>query len=937
MKHLHLALTVALAVASSAALAEQVPTPMEFLGHDMGEDRYVVSYSDTVRYWQRLAASSDRIRLVDIGPTVEKRRQMMAIVSSPENLALLETYRDISERLGRAENLTDEQARQLAEKGKAVVWVDGGIHSSETLTHSAIVQQVYDLVSSDDPEAKRIRNNVIILFAADNPDGQELVANWYMRHADPADREADFESLPKLYHPYVGHDLNRDFYMAQMPETQNITNVLFRQWRPQVVMNQHQTGPAGTVVFIPPFRDPFNFNFDPLVMTSLEEVGAAMQSRLLSEGKRGGTSRNGAHYDTWYNGNLRSASYFHNAIGILTETIGKPVPIDIELVPERQLPASHQPAPIAPGKWHIGQSLQYSLTLNRAVLDHAAANREKLLFNIYRMGANSIARGSADHWTMTPSRIAEMHAASAATGAKPVPTRTRGSSSIAPGYYDQIMRAPENRDARAYVIDPGQRDYPTAIRLLNALIRLGVDVDQANASFVANGKRFPAGTLFVRTAQAYRPHILDMFEPQDYPENFEFPGGPPIPPADATGYTPAFQMGVSFDRVLDAIDAPSTRISTPLATPSGRIAGKGNAGFLADHGANNSFVLSNRLLKAGQQVFWLTEPRTVAGGPSERGALWIPASPTSERIVADAVQSLGINVERIKTPPREEKVPLRLPRIALADTYGGLMPTGWMRWIFDQFEFPFTLVYPQRLEKGDLNQDFDAVLLPHGAFTMAAGRADDDGMFRGRSNAKQPAPKDIPTEFHPWLGQITADSTMPQIDRYVQQGGTLIALGGSAQAVVQALELPLADAVAETVDGRSARPPRNRFYVPGALIQATIDRSSPIAYGLPEHIDLFFEDSPVWAPTPGAADLKSPVRFANTPALRSGWAHGLERLRDAAAVVQYTRGAGQITLFGPEIALRGQTHGAFKLLFNAMYLSAMDEQNQAWEAVGNAE
>lgn len=924
MKRLSSALAIALLASSGIALAEPAPTPMEVLGHDMGEDRYVVSYSETIRYWQRLAESSDRIRLVDIGPTVEKRRQMMAVVSSPENLAMLATYKDISERLGRAENITEEQAQRLAEQGKAVVWVDGGIHSSETLTHSAIVQQVYDLVSSDDAEARRIRDNVIILFAADNPDGQELVANWYMRIADPTQREADFESLPKLYHPYVGHDLNRDFYMAQMPETQNIANILFREWRPQLVLNQHQTGPAGTVVFIPPFRDPFNFNFDPLVMTSLEEVGAAMQSRLLSEGKRGGTSRSGAHYDTWYNGNLRSVSYFHNAVGILTETIGKPVPIDIELVPERQLPGSHQPAPIAPGKWHIAQSLQYSLTLNRAVLSHAAANREKLLLNIFRMGAASIARGSADHWTMTPRRVADMHAASAAVGAKPVPTRTRGSSSIEPQFYDQVMRAPENKDARVYVIDPGQRDYPTAIRFLNSLIRLGVDIDRANVAFKANGKHFPAGTLFVRTAQAYRPHILDMFEPQDYPEKFEYPGGPPIPPADATGYTPAFQMGVAFDRLTEGLDVPTTRISQPLDVPAGRMTGNGRAGYLVSHGANNGFVLTNRLLKAGERAFWLTTPRSVAGGPAEAGAIWIPATPASSRIVTESVTSLGLNVERVSVVPREPKSLLRLPRIALADVYGGLMPTGWMRWIFDQFEFPFTVVYPQQLETGNLDEDFDAVILPHGAFAMGAARADDDGMFRGRSNGKQPAPEHIPAEFHSWLGQITADGTMPKIDRFVRNGGSLIALGGSAQAVVQALDLPLADAVAGTENGRTTRPPRNRFYVPGALIQATTDPASPLTYGLPQHVDLFFEDSPVWKALPSATGSQSSVRFSGKPTLRSGWAHGLDRLNDAAAVVQYPWQKGQISLFGPEIALRGQTHGAFKLLFNAMYVSAID-------------
>ncbi|KGB55972.1 Zinc carboxypeptidase [Sphingopyxis sp. LC81] len=922
MKKLAAVTAFAWLITTSAAIAGPVPTPKEVLGHDMGEDRYVASYSETAIYWKRLAEVSDRIKLVDIGPTVEKRRQLMAIVSSPENLALLDKYKDISERLGRAEGLTDEQARALAAEGKAVIWVDGGIHASETLTHSAIIQQVYDLVNSDDAEAKRIRDNVIILFVANNPDGQELVANWYMRIKDPAKREAGFESLPKLYHAYVGHDNNRDFYMAEMPETQNITRVLFRDWRPQVVLNQHQTGPAGTVVFIPPFRDPFNFNFDPLVMTSLEEVGAAMQSRLLAEGKRGGTSRDGAHYDTWYNGNLRSISYFHNAIGILTETIGKPVPIDIELVPERQLPGNNQPAPIAPQKWHIGQSLEYSMTINRAVLSYAAANREKLLFNIYRMGANSIARGSEDSWTMTPTRVAEMHTASAATGAKPVATRTRGSSSIEPRFYEAVMRNPANRDARAYVIDPGQRDYPTAVRFLNALIKLGVDVDRASAPFSANGRKYPAGTYFVRTAQAYRPHILDMFEPQDYPENFEYPGGPPIPPADATGYTPAIQMGIGFDRVLDPLDVSSERVSTLLSNSPGRIVGEGKAGYLVGHGANNSFILSNRLLKVGQPVSWLSQPVSVAGSVAEPGALWVPASPAATRIVESAASELGLDVERVSAAPAGERTSMRRPRVALVDVYGGLMPTGWMRWIFDQHEFPFTIVYPQQLDAGKLRKDFDVVILPHAAFQLQTARASGDGMFRGRGDDKQPKPEDIPAEYRGWLGTVSAEKTIPALRAFVDAGGSLIAMGGSAQAVAQAMGLPVEDAVAEAVDGKSARPPRSKFYVPGALVEASVDPASPLTYGLSGKVDLFFDDSPVWKLKPGAAGVQVPVRFAGVPKLRSGWAHGLERLDGAAAIVEVDRGKGRIVLFGPEVALRAQTHGAFKLLFNAIYLGA---------------
>ena len=921
MNKIRFALLLLLA-AASPALAK-VSTPKQVLGHEMGEDRYVPSYVDLVRYWRQLAAESDRIKLLDIGGTTEGRRQIMAVVSSPENVARFEEYRGISERLGRAEGIDEAAARALAARGKTVVWVDGGLHASEVEAQTALIQQVYDLVSSDDPEAQRIRDNVIILFASDNPDGQDLVADWYMRFKDPAKRESDFQSLPKLYHPYIGHDNNRDFYMAEMPETQNIARVLYRDWRPQIILNQHQTGPAGTVLFMPPFRDPFNYHYDPLVITSLEELGATLESRLLSENKPGGTTRSGASYDTWYNGNLRTSAYFHNAIGVLIEIIGMPVPIEIPFVPERQIAKNDQPMPVRPQMWTMRQSVSYSLSINRALLSYAAANREKLLFNIWRMGANGIEKGNRDSWTVTPDRIAAAHAASAATGAKPMPTRTTGSSAIATRFFNDVLRDPAARDARAYVIPPEQRDFPTAIRFLNALIKLGVSVDRATAPFAANGRSWPAGSYVVRAGQAYRAHILDMFEPQKYPNNFQYPGGPPIPPADASGYTPAFQMGVKFERVLDALDAPTERVTGLIKPYPGRVEGQGTAGYLVGHGTNNAFILSNRLLKAGQPVFWLTTPVPVAGAAPEPGALWIPATPRSTAILREGVAELGVDAQAIDAPPAGPMMAMRAPRVAMVDLYGGLLPTGWLRWILDQYEFPYTIVFPQRLDKGGLKRDFDVLIVPDSAIPNDRSGGE-GGMFRGRFDIKQPDPASIPAQYRPWLGVISPEKTLPALKAFTADGGAILGMGSSASGLVAGFSLPVSDPLREIVEGKSQPLPRTKFYVPGALLTATTEPGDPLVYGLPDKVDLFFDSSPVFRLTDTAGGT-APVRFVGPSLLHSGWAWHQERLDGAAAVVDLPVGKGRVILFGPEIALRAQTQGAFKLLFNAIYYGAAQQ------------
>jgi len=235
--------------------------------------------------------------------------------------------------------------------------------------------------------------------------------------------------------------------MSNMPETTNMNRQFFIEWFPQIVYNHHQTGPAGAVIFMPPFRDPFNYNFDPLIPLGIELVGTAMHSRLVAEGKGGSAMRTGANYSTWWNGGLRTVTYFHNMIGILTEIIGSPTPIDIPLVPEKQLPIGDWPLPIAPTtgtqKWHYRQSIEYEMSNNRAILDLASRYRETFLYNIYRMGMNSIEKGNKDYWTVSPKRIAALDAAAAKEPARVI--------AIAEGHFDHAK-------IRAYAMRKGKLD-----------------------------------------------------------------------------------------------------------------------------------------------------------------------------------------------------------------------------------------------------------------------------------------------------------------------------------------------------------------------------------------------------------------------------------------------------------------------------------------------
>src|SRR3982750_1425078 len=456
-------LVASLLIGTSVPAQQQnhVTSPREFFGHNIGDDYWLATYDQFVDYWKKIDAESDRMQVVEIGRTAEGRPQLMAIVTSPENFRKLARYKEIARKLALAENLSEAEARALAHEGKSVVWIDGGLHATEVLGAHQLIETTYQLVSRTDPETMRILNDDIILAVHANPDGMQLVSNWYMQEADTLKRNMN---IPRLYQKYIGHDDNRDFYILNQPETVNDARIQYHEWFPQIVYNHHQTGPAGTVMFAPPFRDPFNFNFDPLIPVELDLVAASMHSRFEAEGKPGVTMRSGSTYSTWWNGGLRTTGYFHNMIGLLTETIGNPTPTTIPFVPEQQLPRADLPYPIAPQRWHFRQSIEYSLTANRAVLDIASRYRETLLYNMYKMGRNSIERGNRDTWTASPSDIEAVKkaiAAGAGDGQReggqarggavgdPIFQFGRGADVK---YYNEVLRNPAHRDPRGYIV-----------------------------------------------------------------------------------------------------------------------------------------------------------------------------------------------------------------------------------------------------------------------------------------------------------------------------------------------------------------------------------------------------------------------------------------------------------------------------------------------------
>ncbi len=905
------AFTAVLCFTILTGFAQNIPTPKEHFGFTIGDNYQLATFTQTEAYFKKLGASSEKAKYTVIGKTEEGRDQFMLIVTSVQNHKLLERYKTISQKLGNAAGLTAAEATQLAKEGKAVVWIDGGLHATETVGIHQLIETAYQLLSRNDDETLRILDDVIILMTHANPDGQELVSNWYMREANPEKRS--ISNLPRLYEKYAGHDNNRDFFMLNLKETQNIGRQLFVEWIPQIMYNHHQSGPPGSIVAGAPYRDPFNYVFDPLIITGLDAVGAAMQNRLNAENKPGYTSKAGSVFSTWYNGGLRTTTYFHNMIGLLTEIVGSPNPSNIPLVTSRLIPNAATPNPIVPQKWLFRQSIDYSVSLNYAVLNYASRHRDELLMNIYLMGKNAIDKGNKDTWSLSPLKIDEMNRLyqDSLKRIKGIAeTGSRNTANLPVKFYDSVMQNVAFKDPRGYIIPADQPDFGTAVAFLNALIKTGVEVQKAIADFTVAGKKYPANSYVIKTNQAFRPHVLDMFEPQDHPNDFQYPGGPPISPYDAAGWTLAYQMGVQFDRIMDGFDGPFEK--NPLGKEikiNGKAVPNSSAGYVLDARANQSYKAVNNLINAGADVYRITNVSNNSGYSS--GSFYIPSGTKAKSIIDKTVAENNVQFIVVNQKPNSISK-IKKARIALWDTYGGSMSSGWVRWILEQYNYSFDVVYAKDIDTGNLRMKYDVIVFVEGAIPAIDSRG------TGRALIDEDK---IPDEFKKTVGRITADKSIPQLLKFTEEGGNIVTIGSSTQLAYH-FKLPVSNAMVEIENGMEKALSRDKYYTPGSILKVNVDNSLTAASGLKAQTDVYFDNSPVFKLNPEAVTsgaIKPIAWFGSDNPLKSGWSWGSAYLKNGVTAFEASLKKGKLYAFGPEITFRAQAQGTFKLLFNQLY------------------
>jgi hypothetical protein len=399
-----------------------------------------------------------------------------------------------------------------------------------------------------------------------------------------------------------------------------------------------------------------------------------------------------------------------------------------------------------------------------------------------------------------------------------------------------------------------------------------------------------------------------MFEPQDHPNDFQYPGGPPVRPYDAAGWTPAFTMGIEFDRVLDDFNGPFETIAYGLIQKAiGKInASAAIAGYSFSTKENAAYYAINTLLTMGIEVYKNKDQYFVAAN-------------TANKKLQETIESLsaekGIIFNGLTAKPTNMNDKVMPQRIALWDRYGGSMSSGWVRWIFEKYNFPFQLIYAKEIDASNLKDKYDVIVFVEGAIPSLKPEASNG------YEEKEPKTEDIPEIYQASLGKITAQKSIPALNTFLQNGGTIVTIGSSANLAYH-LNLPVRNALVETVSGKEKSLPGEKFYIPGSVMQITLDNEYKANWGMYKNADVYFSASPVFNLLPDAIARKEVVPlawYASDKTLRSGWAFGQSYLQDGIAAFEAKVGNGKLFVYGPEITFRGQTHSTYKMLFNQLY------------------
>ena len=855
MKLPALFLALMLACLQLPLAAQEIKSPEAAFGFRMGEDRRLVNWEQIVSYMTALSAASPRVQLVELGRTTLERPMIMMVISGEKTMADLGKYRQIQQQLARPYGLTSEAASDLIREGKTVCLITLNIHSTEIAASQEALELAYELATVNDARIHNILDNVILLMVPSlNPDGQDMITKWYLQHAGTP---AEGSRMPYKYHFYADHDNNRDWFFFSLQESRLMAQVLYHDWYPEIVMDQHQMGSTGARFFLPPYADPVNPNVAPSVMANTNLVGKHIIAEMQDQGFKGLVTN--TVFNAFFEGTMSKTPLWHNRIGILTEAASARVATPL-FFPRTSLRGMGQDLPeykqqtnfLDPwpgGWWRLRDIVEYQKAAALSLLDMAAMYKEKFKTNFYELNRRAIEVKPEDH--------------------------------------------PE-----AYVLPQDQHDPGNLLELLRRLRYANVDIFQAGKDFRSAAGDFRAGDFVIPLAQPARAYVKDLLERQHYPDLREYPGGPPRQPYDVTAWTLPLQMGVKAVALNEALTIPLERVETlRLDIDNSWI----QPGWVAiERRFTHGHQLVNRLAKSDIDIFELTED---VGGFS-RGTFLVRCDAGNRERLQSLADGTQIQLQQLPLPAGEPAPPLQKIRPARIGIYQPWIPwvydEGWLRLVLDNFEFSYQVLHnPDLQKKSSLSDKLDVLIL------TSQNRG---SILKGLSGReKKLGDPELPAEYNGGIG----DKGVEAIRKFVNNGGTLLCFGEACEFAIEKLRLP-AENVLENLG-------RKDFFIPGSILEMTLDGGSALSYGMPAQVPVYINNRVALKLLPYPAEIRETGFYAERQLLLSGWAVGEELLHGKAALAEIPVGKGKVILYAFRPQHRSQTYGTFKLIFNALY------------------
>lgn len=854
-----------LTLLSASSFAQStITSPEKFFGYQLGTDRKMARWDKIVDYYHVLEKESGgRMKVINMGPTMNDNPFLMAIITSPRNMANLDLIRKNNLTLVNPHSTPEAEIKKIVASGKIVMVQSMSMHATEIGGTQMAPELTFDLLSRKDEDTQRILDNVVLIeVPCFNPDGEIMVTDYYNKTVGTPYEGSNY---PSLYAKYIGHDDNRDALLTSMNESQYMAKLLFTDWRPEVYIDHHQQGSYGSRISLPPYAEPIRPYGDPLMWREIAWYGAQMAYKETEAGLTGAI--NNAVYSGWGHFGFHWITPFHNIDGMLTEAASAKIASPMYIGPDqlqggaRNLPKYEAetifPDPWPGGWWHLRQIVEMQKVAAWAALDIAARNRETVLWNAYQKAIHQTERGAA---------------------------------------------APLNE----YVIPAAQQDPVTTNFLIQKLLVQGIDIQKAQKPFVtADGHAYDAGSYVISLAQPKMGLIRNLLDRNFFPDNdwTRDKNGDPIRPYDLSTDTIAEFMGVRVDHIAGPLNADLKLITEAPLAP-GKVS-PAKAGYTFSAKLDAAFKAVNQLQMKGVAVSRVDQ---AAPGLTQGDFLVSTGSADDIKTIA---ASTGVDFIPVASLPASGTHELKRLRIGLYQRYGGgNVDEGWTRWLLEQFGYNFTTLMDPELKKGSLQAKYDAIVIPDdstGTLTGVGGGGGrgggGGGEFGGRDN------ETTPPEYRSGFGE----EGVTVLKSFVQGGGTIVTLGTASNFAMEKLGVRARNVLADV--------PSKRFWCPGSTLKVNVDTTSPLAYGMPkEALALYLSGDPVFQIMPSSSNEKYSVivSYQDRDILQSGWLVGEGNITGKAAMISAEIGKGKVVLIGFRAQHRAQTYGTFKLLFNSL-------------------